>query len=370
MHKITLFPVGNADTSLIELANGKKILIDYADMRDATKDDDRRVDLPEELKRLMGEEKTIDVVVFTHLDSDHIKGSPKFFNLLHADIYQSQERFDIEEMWVPAAAIVEEGVEADSRVIRQEARYRFKRGEGIKVFSTPGQLKDWAADQNVDLDNRNHLIINAGEIIEDFSLYSDGLEIFVHSPFAYRTEDGTLIDRNKDAIAFNCKFHIDGTEVLFNSFSDLGSEEIKDIVKITEFYDNSSRLNWDIFKTPHHCSHKSLANVSAEDFDEPDEIVASLFEDYANDSPLIISSSLPIKSEDSDPPNHKAAEFYRNVVSSKNGEFKVTMEHPTETSPKPLVIKITGNGYEVEKKPITGVGPIVTQRSERAGLKK
>lgn len=368
MHKITLFPLGNADTSLIELANGKRILIDYADMKDSTDNDDNRIDLPENLKKILGDDDAIDVVVFTHIDTDHIKGSPELFNLLYADAYQSEDRIDINEMWVPAAAIVEEGVESDSRIIRQEARHRFKKGEGIKVFSTPGQLNNWADDNGIDLDSRSHLIINAGEIIEDFDLYSDGLEIFVHSPFASRTEDGTLTDRNKDAIALNCKFHVDGTETLFNTFSDLGSEEIEDIVSISEFYNNSDRLQWDIFKIPHHCSHKSLDNVTAEEFSEPNETVAKLYEEYANDSPLIISSSRPIRNEDSDPPNHQAAKFYREVVSAKSGEFKVTMEHPTKNSPKPLVIKITGGGSEIVKTPAMGVGPIVTQRSERAGV--
>lgn len=368
MHKITLFPLGNADTSLIELANGKRILIDYADMRDSTDDDDKRIDLPKELRNLLGDENYLDVVAFTHIDMDHIKGSPDFFNLLHANEYQSDDKIDINEMWVPAAAIVEQGIREDSRIIRQEARYRFKEGKGIKVFSTPGQLKGWAETNGIDLDSRKHLIVNAGETIDDFTLYSDGLEIFVHSPFAYRTKDGTLIDRNKDAIALNCKFIVDGTETLFNTFSDLGSEELKDIVNISESYNNSDRLHWDIFKIPHHCSHKSLDNVTAEDFTAPDETVARLYEEYGNDSSLIISSSRPIRNEDYDPPNKQAADFYKSIVSEKDGDFKVTMEHPTVNSPKPIVIKITGGGYEVEKRPVTGVTPIVTQRSERAGF--
>lgn len=368
MHKITLFPLGNADTSLIELDNGKRILIDYADMKDYTNNDDKRIDLPKELRKSLSDEDSIDVVVFTHIDTDHIKGSPDFFNLLHAAKYQSVDKIDIKEMWVPAAAIVEEGVEDDSRIIRQEARHRFKVGNGIKVFSTPDQLRGWAEVQGVDLDSRRHLIVNAGETIDEFDLYSDGLEIFVHSPFAYRTEDGILVDRNKDAIALNCKFRVDGTETVFNTFSDLGSEEIKDIVNISESYHNSDRLYWDIFKIPHHCSHKSLANVTAADFSKPDETVASLYEEYSNDNPLIISSSRRIRNEDSDPPNLQAANYYKEVVSAKSGEFRVTMEHPTKSSPSPLIIKITGGGYEIEKVPVTGVGPIVTQRSERAGI--
>lgn len=368
MHKITFFPLGNADASLIELANGKRIMIDYADMKDSTDEDDKRIDLPKEIRNSLGDEDTIDVVVFTHIDADHIKGSPELFNLLHADMYQSEDRINIKEMWVPAAAIVEEGIKDDSRIIREEAKHRFKKGEGIKVFSTPGQLKAWANDNSIDLDARSHLIVNAGETMNDFNLHADGLEIFVHSPFAYRTADGTLIDRNKDAIALNCKFLVEGSETLFNTFSDLGSEEIEDIVRISEFYGNSDRLKWDIFKVPHHCSHKSLDNVTAEDFTTPDDTVERLYDEYGNDSPLVISSSRPIRNGDYDPPNKRAADFYKRVASAKDGEFKVTMEHPTESSPKPLVINITGSGYEVKKKLLTGILPIVNQRSERAGV--
>lgn len=368
MHKITLFPLGNADTSLIELSNGKKILIDYADMRVTSDDKDKRIDLSKELKKSLGDEESIDVVVFTHIDTDHIKGSPEFFNLLHADCYQSEDKIDINEMWVPAAAIVEEGIKDDSRIIRQEARYRFKIGKGIKVFSTPGQLKDWANNNDVDLESRRHLIINAGEIVDDYNLYTDGVEIFVHSPFAYRAEDGALIDRNKDAIALNFKFKIGGSETLFNAFSDLGSEEIKDIINISESNGNSDRLNWDIFKIPHHCSHKSLENVSVKEFSVPDETVAKLFQEYSNNVPLIISSSRVISDGDYDPPNKKASDYYKKVVDDKGGEFIVTMEYPTKNAPEPLVIKITGGGYEVEKEPQTGITPIISRPSERAGV--
>ena len=33
MPRLTFYPLGNADTCLIDLANGKKVLFDFADMR-------------------------------------------------------------------------------------------------------------------------------------------------------------------------------------------------------------------------------------------------------------------------------------------------------------------------------------------------
>jgi hypothetical protein len=126
--KITFFPLGNADCFRIDLANGRKLLIDYADKRDREDPYDKRVDLPDELRRDLGDagRDYLDVVCFTHLDDDHVKGSSEFFWLRHAVCYQDKGRIKINELWVPAAAVTEEGAEDDARVIRQEARHRLQ----------------------------------------------------------------------------------------------------------------------------------------------------------------------------------------------------------------------------------------------------
>ena len=67
-----------------------------------------------------------DVTAFTHLDDDHVCGASDFFYLEHAEKYRVNGRPKIGELWVPAAALVEEGLEGDARIIRSEARYRFK----------------------------------------------------------------------------------------------------------------------------------------------------------------------------------------------------------------------------------------------------
>ena len=149
MHQITIFNLGNADTSRIDLANGKKLLIDYANMRCATDPKDKRIDLPVQLRADLKTAKRdyYDVVAFTHLDNDHTCGASEFFELLHAAKYQGGDRVKIKELWVPAAVLVEDGCEDETRILRQEARYRLKKGEGIRVFSGPGQLTDWLATQ-------------------------------------------------------------------------------------------------------------------------------------------------------------------------------------------------------------------------------
>lgn len=50
--KLTFFPLGNADCCLIDLQNDKKVLFDYAVMRDTGDRYDKRIDLPRKLRRI------------------------------------------------------------------------------------------------------------------------------------------------------------------------------------------------------------------------------------------------------------------------------------------------------------------------------
>lgn len=122
--RLTFYPIGNADTTRIDLRDERIMLVDYADMRDPKDPTDRRIDLPSELGRHMSavRRSAFDIVAFTHLDRDHTKGASEFFWLDHAKLYQGDGRHKIEDLWVPAGAITEEGLDDCARAIRQEAR--------------------------------------------------------------------------------------------------------------------------------------------------------------------------------------------------------------------------------------------------------
>src|SRR5690606_14646595 len=70
MPKVTFYPLGNADSTLIDLTNGEKILFDYANRRCPDDKEDKRADLPVELRKDLGSRDYYDVVAFTHLDQD------------------------------------------------------------------------------------------------------------------------------------------------------------------------------------------------------------------------------------------------------------------------------------------------------------
>src|SRR5262245_2476638 len=137
MPKLTYFPLGNADCCLIDLQNGKKVLFDYAATRDPFDKTDKRIDLPKKLRDDMAAAKKdeYDVTAFTHLDNDHTCRADEFFYLKHSEKFQSNDRIKIKVLWVPAAVITESrnDLEPGAKAIQAEARYRLKRGYGIRV---------------------------------------------------------------------------------------------------------------------------------------------------------------------------------------------------------------------------------------------
>jgi phosphoribosyl 1,2-cyclic phosphodiesterase len=84
--KVHFFPLGNADTLRLDLADGRKVLIDCANMRRPDDNYDLRCDLPAELRRDLAKANRnhYDAVCITHLDDDHCKGFGDFFWLEHA----------------------------------------------------------------------------------------------------------------------------------------------------------------------------------------------------------------------------------------------------------------------------------------------
>jgi hypothetical protein len=156
--QLTFYPLGNADCCLIDLASGEKLLFDYANLRDPDDSNDLRIDLEKALRENLEDvdRDYFDVVSFSHLDRDHIGRSSEFFHLEHAAKYQGGDRIKIKTLWVPAATILEEGVEDEAQIIRAEARYRLKKGSGIRVFSRPDQLKKWLEGQGLTLESRQH----------------------------------------------------------------------------------------------------------------------------------------------------------------------------------------------------------------------
>ena len=377
--KITFHPLGNADCTRLDLADGQKMLVDYADVRNADDSSDRRVDLPKELKNDLRAARRdyYNVVLFTHLDDDHCHGVGDFFWLDHAKKYQGEDRIKIRELWVPAAAILEEGSKDSARLVRQEARYRLKRGSGVRVFSRPAKLKDWLEENGLTLKDREHLITDAGQCVPGFSMSGkERVEFFIHCPFGWRQDEKEIVDRNQDSVVFQATF-IEGrreTRVLF--MSDIDHESIDQIVKTTKRNKNEDRLLWDVFKIPHHCSYLSVGPEKGTDETKPTEDMKWLCETQGQERSTMMSTSksIPVKGSDEDkdpqPPHRQAAAYYKRVAKAKDGAFKVTMDLPSASKPKPSTIEITARGAMLLSVAVTGGAASVISAPTRAGMAK
>ena len=374
---VTFFPLGNADTARIDLANGRKLLIDFADVRNAKDPTDRCCDLAEEVRRDLEKlgRNHIDVLCFTHLDRDHVCGSGTFFRFEHAATHQGGERVRFDELWVPAGALTEGDVDADARIIRQEARYRLKAGKGIKVFSRPDALRDLLASWKLTVEDRAHCIVNAGTYVPGFSKFGpEAAQFFVHSPFGWRRDDREVEDRNQDSIVFQATFLQGGRETFGLFGSDVDHETLSLIVRSSKRHDNQDRLLWDVLKLFHHCSYLALGPERGVDETKAVDDVKWFFESQGRDGCVIVSTSDPIPSAGTEadksvqPPHRQAANHHRRVTREKDGDFKVTMESPSRNLPKPLRFEITARGVRPTLAAATAIG-IATSTPARAGLK-
>lgn len=377
MPRLTFYPLGNADTCLIDLANGRKLLFDYADKRNPDDDEDKRIDLAKSLRDDLKAAKrdSYDVVAITHLDDDHTRKADEFFYLDHAEKYQKGARTKITELWVPAAVITESrnDLEPGAQALQAEARYRLKKNYGVRVFSRPVSLEDWLKENGLTLESRNHLITDAGKLIPGFNLDKDGAEFFVHSPFGWRQDKNTVIDRNRDSLVVQLTLRVDGEKTKVFLGSDVDHEALTAIVQITRSRHRDERLEWDIMKLPHHCSYKTLGPDRGREETKPVKDVAWLFEDQMQRGGIIVSTSKPIPTKGSDedksdqPPHPQAADYYRRIVAQKDGEFIVTMKHPRESAPKPLVIDVDRFKARVKLEQSVGAEALTSVSAPRAG---
>lgn len=370
MHVVTFYPLGNADCCKIDLENGQRLLFDFANFNQDTDESDARYCLAQNLRQTptgVGADY-FDVVAFTHVDDDHIHGFSDFFYLEHARRYQIQDRVRIKELWVPAAIILEAGLEGEARILQAEARYRLRMGTAIRVFSRPARLGEWLKENNLEIGERDGLITDAGELVPGFARPVNAVEFFAHSPFAMHSND-TLIDRNECALVFHVTFWSGERDTKLLLIGDCSHQVLSDIVETTMAHNRAERLAWDIYDVPHHCSYLALSGDKGRTKTVPTPGVKKLL-DHGRQRGILVSCSDPIpkNDEDSQPPHRQAARTYADIADSLNGEFIVTMEHPSPDKPEPLVITIDEWKATVRKVVLGGGGPTLISRAPRAGI--
>lgn len=381
-HKIRFYPVGNGDTSQIVLNNGRRILFDYCHRKIAEDQDDPRIDLAASLKCELkaANQDYFDVVAFTHADDDHISYSTDFFWLNIAATYQSEERIKINELWVPAAMLLEPNAiherSAEFAIWKREAWWRLISGTGIRVFSKPpaleAELTRRLADIGLPPTARDELFVDAGTLVPGFSLEQDGVEFFCHSPFRKHCEDGSYQVRNQAALVFNVRFRAATSTFDFLQIGDTEAHVLDDIVKVTQYHGNEDRLQWDLFNLPHHCSYGALSDKKGLHktipLDGPKFILQC-----GKPHSYMVSSSCPIGSDQSayeqiQPPHVQAKNTYEEYLALVGGrKLLVTMAEPSRVRPEPIEFNVSEFGIALTAARIAATVSTAVSRPARAG---
>lgn len=371
MTEITFYPLGNADCCLIKTGTGKVIAFDFADMHVPTDKFDRRLPLAANFKQDIGwpERKEVDLLAITHGDNDHIKGISDTFWLEHAIKYQSSERIKIKEMWVPAALICDSEAEDDCKILRAEAQHRFLSKKGIRVFARPEHLKEWVERRGRKLDDFRDIITDAGRLVPGWSKESQGIEFFVHSPFAEHTSDG-LLDRNGNCLVMQATILEGGVNTRFLITADSVWENWQKMVSITKKHGNEEKLAWDIFKIPHHGSYLSMAPEKGDYITTPTDEFKWLLEQGTERSVMVSSSWEVIMADDPDdvqPPHAQTHRRYQKTAEEKDSELVITMENPSKSQPKRTLIEVTTAGATLKKIAVSAAALITSTQAPRVG---
>ncbi len=254
-------------------------------------------------------------------------------------------------------------------MIQREARHRLREGYGIRVFSKPELLRAWLEKEGLTLEERAHLITDAGQYPPEFNMAWDNAEFFIHMPFASTIDATGVYKRNEESLVFQARFRAGGriTQVLF--MADVNADTIYNIVEITKDHHNEDRLKWAIMKISHHCSYKSLnCAEKGETKTTPNDHVKWLMEEQGEANGIMVSTSDPVPDVDTiQPPHFQAENYYLDVKRKKFGKWYVTQEYPTKENPKPLEIEITQTGYSVLQKVSSALGASLSTQSPRVG---
>ena len=350
-HKITFFPVGNGDTTLITLSDSTSILIDTNITKDADDEDvEERYDVKTYLTEVLSKKDNVyhlDSFILTHPDIDHCRGISKHFYFGDPDQIKKSDKEEqkilIDELWFAPRIFNEykKDLNEDAKNFRKEAERRIKLyKDGSKNRSKAGnRIRVIGYSDNPELDGLDDVLSIPGSEINliNGDLKKD-FRFFILAPLKANSDDEEA-GRNECSIVLQAKFDVkekrDAGIVL------IGGDSSCDIwLEILE-KNYIKDLAFDIFLAPHHCSWYFFSNESYDDNSEPNEEVVEMVSG-GKDGCYIIASCKKIENNDDDPPNYYASEIYIDTLGNEN--FICTSCYPTEEEPKPLIFSFTENG--------------------------
>ena len=359
--KISFFPVGNGDMTLIQTESGKKILIDTNIRADADNPSESAPDvaslLRERLTRDSRNRLYVDVLLLSHPDRDHCAGLKKHFHLGSSkDWSKEEDKIFVRELWsspiVFRRASKNHVLCDDAKAFNAEARRRVKR-----YRESPNEVQDGdrililGEDENGKTDDLGDILIKVDEVFSTVNGQKDSsLKVRLLAPLPIGDDETEeLLSKNNSSTILQLSLSGGGIEDKCRLLTG-GDAEVAIWEKIWERNkDKDGNLIYDVLLVPHHCSWHSLSYDSWSDLGEEAEVSEEAFQalSQARDGATIVASSEPIKDNDNDPPCIRAKREYEEIAKEVSGEFRCVGEYPNEENPEVMVFEISINGVRL-----------------------
>ena len=364
---ITFFPVDNGDMTLIKLSDNTTILVDI-NLRDSAEDEENPAfDAVKGLRDRLGSDDGrpyVDAFLLTHPDQDHCRGIGKHFHLGPLSDYNfsppegEELKIVMREIWsspmIFRRASKNNPLCEDAKAFNTEARRRIKLFRDNRFSMEGDRILIIGEDEEKKTEGLEPILVKLDEVFSKINgKRNDHISMRVLGPFPIQenSEEEEKLRKNHSSVILQYSFVANGHDdaCLFLSGGDAGVyiwEKLWDKKKSAP-----SHIQYDLLLTPHHCSWHSLSYDSwSKDENPQGNQDAKSALSQARDGAFIVSSSKPIKDDESDPPCWGAKMEYLSILESVDGKFYCTGEHPNEEAPKPLTFKISKEGPQPPSK--------------------
>ncbi|WP_434320712.1 hypothetical protein, partial [Klebsiella quasipneumoniae] len=355
--KISFFPVGNGDMTLIQTEDGKNILIDCR-IRDGKEHPDVRSQLREKLSRNDEGRLFVHLFIWSHPDSDHCDGVSDHFHLGKPENWSERsDKIFINEIWSSPIVFRRHHAQNhplcdDAKALNAEVKRRvnlykekgYLDGVGNQVLvlgKDDGDKTDDIPNILLELDQKTRWINQS---------YSSCFEAHLLGPSPKKDLDELedKLGKNHSSVIMNFAIKGGNKTAYFLSGGDAEVvcwECVRD--RLTDKY-SMSWLDYDILQAPHHCSWHSLSHHSLSDMGDEAETSEKAMEVFnrAKQNAFIISSSKVIEDDEKDPPAYRAKEEYEKIVDNVQGQFLCVSDHKKNGENIPLEIEISDNGIK------------------------
>lgn len=353
--KLSFFPVGNGDMTLMETSEGKKILID-TNIRSGDEYPDVLGQLREKLQRDAADRLFVDLFIWTHPDEDHCRGIEEHFHLGAPEEWSSEkDLIFIKGIWSSPIVFKRANSKenhtlcSDAVALNREVKRRVNLYKQSETQNEGNFVLVLGDDEDGKTDDIQNIVLQLDSRTSDINCEYDSTFtalLLGPSPISEHDEEEQNLGKNHSSAIINFELRCGSNTALFLNGGDAEVVCWETLIRRLRDTGREDDLAYDILQAPHHCSWHTLSHDSLKDLGHDaktsDEAMEALGK--AQQGAHIISSSNEIKDDDNNPPAYRAKEEYLSILGEKQGFFYCVADHKKQGKNVPLVIEISSSG--------------------------